>query len=100
MDWIKIFKRLEKKNLLFNQINKIKTKIDSSLSNIIRCYLFKLWIPIMHRKFFGIMSQDPDDRNPSFHFATHRGVLLSLNQTQKLYVIETVNIVLNFNIIL
>ena len=63
-------------NFLLNQINKLKLKIYSNLSNINIHYYLKLRIPMCHRKFPLKISQNRDyiqthcnnRRNP-FHFA-------------------------------
>ena len=66
----------------FNQKNKFKIKIFSSLSNInIHCHL-KLRITIMHRQFFRKISQNQEyfqtycnDRRNPFHFACRQWYL-------------------------
>ena len=45
---------------LFNQISKLTLKIYSNISNINISYYLNLRIPIMHRKGFKILSQNPD----------------------------------------
>ena len=66
---------------IFNQINKLTIKIYRNLSNINIHYL-KLRIPIMHRQFFKILSQnreyiktDCNDLYNPFHFACRRWYL-------------------------
>ena len=60
----------------FNRINKLTIKIFSNLSHINIHYYLKLQIHIMHRQFFGKLSQIPDyvqtqfnNRNNLFHSA-------------------------------
>ena len=63
----------------FDQIIKLTMKIDSSLSNINIQYYLNFPIPIMHRQFLKIISQNPDyvktyfnDFNNPFHFACRK----------------------------
>ena len=60
----------------FNQINKLKIKILSTLSHINIHYFLKLRVPTMHRQFFRKLAQNPEyiqtccnDRRNPFHFA-------------------------------
>ena len=60
----------------FSQINKLTIKIYSHQQYINIIYYLKHRIPIMHRQFFKILSQNRDyvqthcnDRNNPFHFA-------------------------------
>ena len=66
----------------FNQINTLTIKFHSNLSRTNIKYYSKLRIPIMHRPFFKINSQNPDyvkthcnDRNNPFHFAIRKWYL-------------------------
>ena len=72
---IKKIKNGRENGFIFNQIQKLAIKIDSNLSNINIHYYLKLRIPIMHRQFFKILSQNPEyvkthcnDGNNPFHF--------------------------------
>ena len=63
---------------IFNQINKITIKVYSNLQSIIIYYSIKHGIPMCHRLFFRIISQNKEyverfcnDRNNPFHFACH-----------------------------
>ena len=56
----KILKIARQNGLTFIQIKKVTMKIYSSLSNTNICYYLKLPIPIMHRQFFRIISQNPE----------------------------------------
>ena len=69
----------KKQKFLFNQIVKLRIKSFSNLSNINICYYLKFKIPIMHRQFITILSQNPDyvkahcdDLNKLFHFACRK----------------------------
>ena len=60
----------------FLHINKLTIKIYSHQRYINISYYLKHRIPILHRQFFKILSQNPDyvpthcnDRNNPFHFA-------------------------------
>ena len=60
----------------FLQINKLTIKIYSHQRYINICYFLKHRIPIMHRQFFKILSQNREyvqtncnERNNPFHFA-------------------------------
>ena len=61
---------------IFKQIHRLTIKNYSSLSNINISFCIKFPIPIMHRHFFKIISQNPEyvervcnDRNNPFHFS-------------------------------
>ena len=45
---------------LSNQVHKLTTKIYLHLRHINKRYYLKLRIPIFHRQFFRIISQNPD----------------------------------------
>ena len=75
----KKLKNARQKGFIFNQINKSAIKICSNLSIKIIQYYLKLRIPIMHRQFFEILSQNKEnverfcgDRNNHFHFACRK----------------------------
>ena len=64
---------------IFNQINKLKIKICSNLSNINIHYHLRLGSPPLHRQFFNKISKNRDyiqthcnDRRNSFDFACRR----------------------------
>ena len=66
----------KQKGFIFNQIIKPTINFYSNLSNINRQYYSKLQIAIMHRQFFRVLSQNPEnvqtqcnDRRNRFHFA-------------------------------
>ena len=78
----KKFKIARKRSYIFNQIQKITLKIYFNLSYIERQYHLKLQIPIMHRHFFKILSQNPDyietfcnDMKDLFHLNVVNGIL-------------------------
>ena len=59
-----------------NQINKLKIKIYSNLSNKNIHYYLKFQIPMCHRQFFKVISQNPEyvkihfkDMDNPFNFA-------------------------------
>ena len=54
----KKLKLAREKGYIFNQILKLTIKIYSNLSNINICYYLKFRLPIMHRPFFKILSQN------------------------------------------
>ena len=67
---------------MFNMIVKLAKILDSSLSNIYTCYYLKFLIPIRHRQFFKIISQNPEyvkthcnDLFNPFHFACRKWYL-------------------------
>ena len=67
---------------IFIQTNKFRIKSYGILSQVNIHYYLNLLIPIMHRHFDRILSQNPDyaktsfiDRNNSFHFACRRWFL-------------------------
>ena len=71
-----------KKGFRLSEIVKLTIKINSSLSNINMSYYLKVQIPILHRQFFRIISQNPEyvktvcnDLNIPFHFACHEFIL-------------------------
>ena len=77
---IEKIKNADKIALSFSEIE-INDKLDSSLSDINICCYLKLPIPIMHREFLRITSQNPDyvksvciDRNNTFHFAYRKRI--------------------------
>ena len=45
---------------VFNETVKLTRKIDSILSIINICYYLKIPIPIMHRQFLKIITQNPE----------------------------------------
>ena len=49
-----------KNGFKFSEIVKLIRKIHSSISNVNIRFHLKIQIPIMHRQFFGITSQNPD----------------------------------------
>ena len=51
-------KKLEETVLYFDQINKLAIIFYGNLPNVIICYYVKFPIPIMHRQFFRIISQN------------------------------------------
>ena len=68
-----------KKGLILTQINILTVKIYSNLSNVNTHYYPKIPIPIMHRQFFKLISQNLhyvqshcDDRKTSFGFACRK----------------------------
>ena len=68
--------------LKFDEILKLTKKIYSIVSNIKIQYYLKKQIPIMHRHFFQILSQNPDyvkthcnDLNNPLHFACRRWMI-------------------------
>ena len=48
------------RGFIFNQINKLTIKIYSNLQNITICCYLQLCIPMCHRLFFKIRSQNPE----------------------------------------
>ena len=76
---LKKVKNARRNGFRFNQLNKLTIKIDSSLSNINIHYYLKFPIPIIHRQFYRIISQNPDfvkfhcnDLNSPFQFACRK----------------------------
>ena len=64
---------------IFNQINKLTIDIPSPLRYINICYYLKLPIPMCHRQFFRVISQNRDyvdccciDSINPFHFACQK----------------------------
>ena len=79
---LKKIKIARQNGFVLNQVNGLTIKIYSNLSNINICYYLKLRIPIMHRQFFKILSQNPDyvktycnDRNNPLHFAIRKWMI-------------------------
>ena len=69
------------RGFIFNQINKLTIKIHSHQQYINLSSYLKHRIPIMHRQFFKILSQNRDcvqthcnDRNNPFHFACQKWI--------------------------
>ena len=67
------------RDYIFNQMNTLTIKIYSHLRYINVSYYLKHHIPIMHRQYFKILSQNRDyiqthcnDRRNSFQFACHQ----------------------------
>ena len=70
------------RGFIFNQINKLTIKINSSLSNIKISYYLKFRIPIMHRQFSRTILHNPEyvenfcnDLNNLFHFACRKWMI-------------------------
>ena len=68
-------------SFIFIQINKLTIKFYSLLRYINIRYYLKLRIPMCHRLFFKISSQNPEyiqthcnDKNNPFHFACQRWI--------------------------
>ena len=89
-DCISVMREVSRQNgFIFNQINKLTLRKYSNLSNInILCYLI-LRIPIMHRQFFKIVSQNLDyvqthynDRNIPVYFACRKWYLYNNPQSK------------------
>ena len=66
----------------FSEIRNLEIKIYSDLSRMNIYYYLKIQIPIMHRQFFRVLSQNPEyirnfcnDRNNSFHFSIRKWYL-------------------------
>ena len=66
---------------MFNQINKVTINYFSHLRYINVNYYLKFPIPMCHRQFFGIISQNREyvdsfcnDRNNTFHFACRKWI--------------------------
>ena len=85
-----LYKKLtvaRQRGFIFNEINKRTIKIYSHQQNMNICYYLKHRIPIMHRLFFRIISQNPEyverfcnDRNMPFHSACRRWCLYNYPQ--------------------
>ena len=67
---------------IFNQINKLTIKCHWHLRSINISYFMKFPIPMCHRQFFRVISQNRElvqtncnDRNKSFHFACRKRYL-------------------------
>ena len=81
MKELKKLKNNRTNGFIFNQMTKLPTKIYSNLSNL-KLFLSKTSNTIMHRKFFEIISQNPeyvknhciDLKNP-FHFGCWRWII-------------------------
>ena len=72
----KQIKNARQNGFIFNQINDLTIKIYSNLSNMNIRYYLKLRIPLKHRQFFKILSQNLEyvkthctDRKNLFHFS-------------------------------
>ena len=68
-------------SFIFNQINKLTIKFYSHLRYINICYYLKFQIPMCHRLFFKISSQNPEyfqthcnDLNNGFNFACQKWI--------------------------
>ena len=82
MDLFELNKKLtlaRQRDYIFNQMNTLTIKIYSHLRYINVIYYLKHHIPIMHRQYFKILSQNRDyiqthcnDINNPFHFACHQ----------------------------
>ena len=66
---------------IFNQINKLSSKFYSHLRYINISYYLKSQMPMCHRQFFGVISQNRDyvenfcnDRRNLFHFACQKWI--------------------------
>ena len=78
----KKIKNARQRGFIFNQKSKLTLKIYSYLSRINVLFYLKLQIPIMHRHFFKILSQNREDvkthindLNDPFHFACRKWYL-------------------------
>ena len=72
----KKLKLAQQKGFIFNQINKLTIKFYSHLRHINISYYLKFPIPMGHRQFFKVLSQNRDyvrthcnDINNTFYFA-------------------------------
>ena len=83
----------QENGLIFIQVNKLRKKIYSDLSNVNLHYYLKLRKPIMHRRFLRKLSQNKqyveqfcNVRNNPFHFACRKWYLYSNPQSFLVFV--------------